>query len=313
MRILLTGTRGQVGWELQRTLAPLGELHGFDRPGMDLADPDSIVRTIGRVKPALIVNAAAYTAVDKAESEPALAMAVNGTAPGILAEEARRVGAALVHYSTDYVYDGAKTTPYAEEDAPRPLGTYGRSKLAGEEAIRAVGVPHFILRTSWVFSARGKNFLITMLRLATERDELRIVDDQHGAPTWCRMIAEATALMIPRSLVSGDEPARAFAHAGGTYHLSAAGRTSWHGFARAILGEAAAAGMQGLRVRHVAAISTSEYPTPAARPKNSVLSNEKLGRAFGIALPHWADSLRLCLESPGQEGNAGGKRANPAT
>jgi len=294
MNILLTGTQGQVGWELQRTLAPLGQVYGFARNTLDLADPDEIRRVVRDVAPGLIVNAAAYTAVDKAEAEPDQAMAINAVAPGVLAEAARRGGAAIVHYSTDYVFDGEKKEAYLEDDPPRPLGAYGRSKLAGEEAVRASGAPHLILRTSWVYGARGRNFLLTMLRLARERDELRVVDDQFGAPTWSRMIAQATVLALARCPWRGAGP-DLFA-ASGTYHLSAEGRTSWHGFARAILERTAALEPGALRARRVVAIGSADYPTPAARPRNSVLSNAKLRRAFGIALPAWEDSLGRCLE-----------------
>jgi dTDP-4-dehydrorhamnose reductase len=198
MRILLTGPTGQVGWELRRSLAPLGVVTALDRTALDLTDADGLRRVVREVRPALIVNAAAYTAVDRAESEPDLAMAVNGLAPGILAEEGKRVGAALVHFSTDYVFDGRKAGAYVEDDAPAPVNVYGATKLAGERAMEAVGAPHLILRTSWVYGARGANFFLTMRRLARERPELRIVDDQTGAPTWCRMIAEATAQIIAR-------------------------------------------------------------------------------------------------------------------
>ena len=195
-KILLTGKNGQVGWELERSLQPLGQVIAFDRSGLDLASPDSIRAVIREVKPELIVNPAAYTAVDKAESEPDLAMAVNGVAPGIIAEEAKRLGAALIHYSTDYVFDGTKAEPYTEDDVPKPINVYGKTKLAGEQAVQAIGVPHLIFRTSWVYGMRGKNFLLTILRMAKEKDELRIVDDQFGAPTWSRMIAETTAQVL---------------------------------------------------------------------------------------------------------------------
>ena len=200
MKILLTGKNGQVGWELQRTLTTLGDVVAIDRKGMDLANPDSIRNTIRAVRPDLIVNAAAYTAVDKAESEPELAMAINGIAPGIMAEEAGRLGAAMVHYSTDYVFDGTKTTPYTEGDILNPINVYGKTKLAGEQAVQAAGIPHLIFRTSWVYGLRGRNFLLTILRLAKEWDELKIVDDQIGAPTWSRMVAEATATILAQCL-----------------------------------------------------------------------------------------------------------------
>lgn len=283
MKILITGKDGQVGWELQRTLATLGEVVAHDRHSLDLSLPDSIRQAIRAAKPDLIVNAAAYTAVDKAESEPDLAMAINGTAPGIMAEEANKLGAALIHYSTDYVFDGSKPAPYLEQDATNPLNVYGKTKLAGEEAIKAADCPHLILRTSWVYGARGKNFLLTMLRLARERDRLSIVADQTGAPTWSRMIAEASAQIVAQKK-SGLSDLR------GLYHLSAAGSTSWHGFTEAILENRNAPGNPQLLP-----ISTAEYPLPAARPMNSRLSCDSLQQAFGLELPTWDASLRLCM------------------
>ncbi len=284
-KILLTGKNGQVGWELERTLATLGEVVAVDRQGMDLADPDSIRRAVRAIRPDLIVNPAAYTAVDKAESEPELAMAINGIAPGIMAEEAKRLGAEMVHYSTDYVFDGAKDSPYLEQDLPNPLGVYGKTKLAGEEAIRASGVPHLILRTSWVYGMRGRNFLLTILRLAKERDELKIVADQIGAPTWSRMIAEASAQILARHGTSLSDVS-------GLYHLTAGGRTSWHGFTQAIL-EHTRSGEQALP--RLIPIATPEYPLPAPRPLYSLLANDKLFNTFGIGLPSWDASLALCV------------------
>lgn len=287
MKILLTGKNGQVGWELQRTLAPLGEVIAVNRQALDLANPDAIRALIRQVKPALIVNPAAHTAVDKAESEPELAMAVNGIAPGIMAEEAKRLGAAMIHYSTDYVFDGGKTTPYTEKDMPNPGNVYGKTKLAGEQAIQAVGIPHLILRTSWVYGTRGRNFLLTILRLAQERDELKIVDDQVGAPTSSRMIAEATAQILAQT--RGN-----LGGASGLYHLTAAGQTSWYGFAAAILeSQARATGVVGARLTP---IPTSDYPLPAPRPMYSLMANDKLQRAFGVAIPAWQDGLNLCME-----------------
>ena len=283
MRILLTGRNGQVGWELERTLGPLGELIAFDRSGLDLSKPDEIVARVREIKPDVIVNPAAYTAVDKAESEPDLAMAINGTAPGILAEEAKKLGALLVHYSTDYVFDGEKVEPYVETDPTNPLSEYGRSKLAGERAITASGADHLIFRTSWVYANRGKNFLLTILRLAREKPELRVVADQFGAPTWARDIATATALVLAR------RPAGAEIRSG-IYHLTAAGRTTWHGFAQRIV---ALAGLS----TPVAAIPASEYPTPARRPRNSVLDHSKAESSFGLTLPAWDASLSRCLGS----------------
>jgi len=290
VRILLTGQRGQVGWELQRALATLGEVVAVDVDTMDLADPAQVVRQVRQVAPDLIVNPGAYTAVDRAEEEQELAFAVNGAAPGVLAEEARRLGAALIHYSTDYVFDGSKAEPYREEDTTHPVNTYGRSKLAGEAAVAAVGGTHLILRTSWVFGRRGHNFATTMLRLAHEREVLRVVDDQIGAPTWCRFLAEATAQLIARA---GADPAGFFRERGGLYHMSAAGHTSWHGFTQLLL--ALQPGGPDQPLARLEAIPTSAYPTPARRPANSVLSNDRLRDTFGIALPDWQVGVRFAF------------------
>ena len=280
-KILLIGKNGQVGWELQRTLAPLGEVIAMDRQALDLTRPDSLRNTIRSTQPDIIVNAAAYTAVDQAESEPDLAMASNGLAPGVMAEEAKRLGALLVHYSTDYVFDGTKATPYSEDDTPKPLNAYGRSKLAGEQAIQSSGCRHLIFRTSWVYGHHGKNFLRTIQRLAKGKEQLSIVDDQIGAPTWSRMIAEATALALrndPRNEQNS-----------GLYHMTASGQTSWHGFARAILDAEGWAG-------RLMPIPAQDYPLPAQRPANSTLSNDKLNTLLGLALPDWRQALLLCLE-----------------
>jgi dTDP-4-dehydrorhamnose reductase len=271
LRILLTGATGQVGWELRRTLAPLGEVKFFDRFGLDLADTPPLVATVRALQPAVIVNAAAYTAVDKAESERDLAFAINATAPRVLAEEAKRIGALLVHYSTDYVFDGEKASPYVEDDPTHPLSVYGASKLAGEQAIARSGCRHLTLRTSWVYGPRGRNFYLTMLRLAKERPELKVVDDQVGAPTSSLEIARATAALLAKG-------------AQGLYHMSAAGETTWCGFARAILKRAGLA-------TPVAAIRTEDYPTPAKRPRNSRLDCSKLRRETGIALAGWEAAL----------------------
>ena len=276
MKILLTGRTGQVGWDLARLLPELGELRATDRGELDMADADSIRRVVRETRPALIVNAAAYTAVDKAESEPELAMRINGEAPGVLAEEAKRLGALFVHYSTDYVFDGEKAGAYVETDAPNPVSAYGRSKLTGERAVAASGCRHFVFRTSWVYAPRGRNFMLTILKVARERSELNVVDDQFGAPTSSAAIAEATMRAIGKG--GGD----------GLYHMSAGGRTSWHGFAQAIV---KSAGL-GTPVR---AIPTADYPTPARRPRNSMLDNAKLARDFGIALPDWREGLREVL------------------
>ncbi len=281
MRILLVGTGGQVGHELERTLAPLGRVTGVDFPEIDLADARAVKSLCRETKPSLIVNAAAYTAVDKAESEPALALAINGTAPGVMAREARRLGAVLVHYSTDYVFDGSKREPWREDDMPAPLNEYGRTKLAGDLAIAASGCKHLIFRTTWVYGPRGGNFLLTMLELAATREELRVVADQRGAPTSSLFLAEATARAlrsIPREGV-----------ASGIYNLSAAGETTWASFAEAIF--ARAAGRPGFRAPRVIRIPSSEYPTPARRPAYSVLDCSRFARAFGFAPSSWESQL----------------------
>lgn len=289
--ILLTGVNGQVGYELLQTLAPLGRVISVSREQLDLTDQDAIRRVIRETKPSVIVNAAAYTAVDKAESEPELVFAVNAHAPGTMAQEAARLNATLIHYSTDYVFDGSKTSPYTETDETNPLGIYGRSKLAGEEAIRAVGGQHLILRTSWVYGARGRNFLRTIIKLAQERDELKIVMDQIGAPTSSRAIANATAVIL-----GAWHPEKI-----GTYHLTCAGEVSWHGFAQAILRfyEAfrASQNWPPLKVQADAllAISTAEYPTLAARPLYSVLNTAKLLMNFHISMPLWSEALSAVM------------------
>lgn len=285
IRILLTGADGQVGFELARTLAPLGELRSLGRAALDLGDPDALVAACRAQKPGLIVNAAAYTAVDRAESEPDRALAVNGRAPEILAGEARRLGAVLVHYSTDYVFDGRKREPYDEDDPTGPLGAYGQSKLAGEQAIAASGCRHLVFRTSWVYGPRGRNFLATMLALARSQGQIRVVDDQRGAPTTSQFLAQATA----RALVS--IPPRGIAS--GVYHLSAAGETTWAGFARAIFERAAR--WPGFRAPVVVPIASSEYPTAARRPGNSVLRCDKFTQAFGFAPDSWEAQLDACL------------------
>lgn len=279
MKILLTGPSGQVGSALLETLPRLGEVIAAARPRLDLAKPDSIRSALREANPDVIVNAAAYTAVDQAEREEALAIAVNRNGPAVLAEEAARRGALLVHFSSDYVFDGEKSSPYAETDATHPLNAYGRSKLAGEQAIQRSGCRHLILRTSWVYSDRGKNFLLTMLRLAREKKELRVVDDQFGAPTSSQMLADAAARAIAAVLRDSS--------LGGLYHMTASGSTTWCGFARAIIGDAS----------RVQPIPSSEYPTPARRPRNSVLDNSKLAKVFGIRLPAWEAGLRDVLAS----------------
>jgi len=283
VKILLTGRDGQIGWELGRALAPLGEVIACGRSELDLAVPDRIASVVREAKPQIIINAAAYTAVDKAESEPDVAHAVNARAPGVLAEEAKRANALLIHYSTDYVFDGEKETPYVEDDKPNPLNEYGRSKLAGENAIRSIDGRYLILRTGWVYAARGRNFLLTIRRMLGEKEELRVVADQIGAPTSAGALAAATA-----SLLQTYGPA-ALGESRGIYHATAAGRTSWHGFASEI-----ARLERTPRPSRLVPIPSGEYPLPARRPKNSSLSNEKLQRRFGVVLPSWQACLEAC-------------------
>ncbi|MES2755869.1 MAG: dTDP-4-dehydrorhamnose reductase [Pseudomonadota bacterium] len=288
MKILVTGKNGQVGYELERSLQALGEVVAVDRSQMDLADLQQVRDVIRHVRPNLIVNAAAYTAVDKAESEPQLAMLINGEAPGVMAQEAKKLGAGIIHYSTDYVFDGSKATAYVESDPTCPINAYGVTKLAGEQAIQAAGVPHIILRTSWVYGMRGKNFLLTVLRLAGERDELRIVGDQFGSPTWCRTIADTTAQLVARLDAGSGLVAQMAGPLSGIYHLTSSGSTSWHGFTEEIVKHAAVA-----KAPTVTAIRTDEYPLPARRPHNSELSGERL-RALNLYVPHWQHALALC-------------------
>jgi len=283
VKILLTGKNGQVGWELAHALAPLGEVIAVDRGGLDLADPDRIVSVVRSVRPEVIINAAAYTAVDRAESEPDAAYAINSAAVTILADQAKRVQALLIHYSTDYVFDGTKDAPYIEEDRPNPLNAYGRSKLAGEQAIHAIDGAHLILRTSWVYSARGKNFLLTIRRLLREKKELRVVSDQIGAPTSAGALAQGTAELLSRHGAAALRGAR------GVYHMTAGGSTSWHGFATEI-----ARLERPDSPARIVPIASREYPTAARRPGNSRLSNEKLLRRFGVALPKWEACLEAC-------------------
>lgn len=286
-RILVAGSSGQVGWELLSTLAPLGTIIALDRKRMDLANPDSIRQAIRDAKPEIIVNAAGYTAVDQAESEPGLALQVNGVAPGIMAEEAKRLGAILIHYSTDYVFDGELTRPYTENDVPNPVNTYGKSKLAGERAVEAVGGSYLVLRTSWVYSARRSNFVLTVLRLARDRPELSMVKDQTGSPTWARALAQATAdLLRSRELIP--------AHSG-IYHLAAAGHTSRYDFANAIIRSAKeVSGMRDGWAR-VEAITSDQYPLPAVRPRSLVTDRKKMKRVFDLEMAPWKDELKACI------------------
>ena len=285
MRILVLGRHGQVGNALTQSLQGLGELICLDRSQLDLSNPDAIRTALRELQPQMIINAAAYTAVDAAESDEATAFQVNAEAPRVIAEESERLGAALIHYSTDYVFDGGKQGSWLEDDAPAPLSVYGRSKLAGEQAITDVGGSHLILRTSWVYGLHGKNFLLTMLKLAETRDELAIVDDQIGAPTWAVTIADATAAIIRDSGESAQ-----LAALSGIYHLCAGGHTSWFGFAEAIFAHASIERKPKLRP-----ITTAEYPTPAKRPSNSMLNTDKFRHTFGD-LPAWDNALQTCMQ-----------------
>jgi len=287
VKILLTGCNGQLGRELKRSLACLGDVVACDRNQLDLAAPQGLRDKVRTIAPTVIVNAAAYTAVDKAETEAELATAINAVAPGILAEEAKRLDALLIHYSTDYVFDGTKPAPYNEDDTTAPLSAYGRSKREGELAIIASEARYLILRTSWVFGLHGANFMKTMLRLGKRscetRDELRVIGDQFGAPTWTRHLADATAALLARRELPG-----------GLYHLTAAGETSWHGYAEAIFAEAKRIGLMD-KVPVVRRIASADFPLPAARPANSRLDCSRLQRDFGLTLPDWRTGLIDCL------------------
>jgi dTDP-4-dehydrorhamnose reductase len=288
-RILVTGIHGQLGQELRQTLAPLGEVIGVGRETIDLSQPNVIRQVIATTKPDLIVNAAAYTAVDKAETEVELANAINAIAPAIMAEECQKLGATLLHVSTDYVFDGKKNTPYVEEDSTNPLSTYGKSKLAGEEAIAQACQSHIILRTAWVYGTYGKsNFVKTMLRLGKEREEIRVVADQVGSPTWAQDIAQAIAKLV----IHSDKTGKATT---GIYHFTNSGVASWYDFAIAIFEEARQLGFP-LKIRQVIPITTAEYPTPAKRPAYSVLSSQKILSILGTHPPYWRDSLKQMLE-----------------
>jgi len=291
-RIVVIGRIGQVGWELRHKLACLGQVTAFDYPEIDFRNPDSLLAALRSVEPAVIVNAAAYTAVDKAEEQPEVAMAINGTGPGVLAEEAKRLGSILVHYSTDYVFDGTKQDEYVETDTPNPQNVYGKTKLAGDEAIQASGCQHLILRTSWVYGTRGNNFLLTMLKLAAERSELRIVDDQTGAPTTSECIAQGTANILAQ--VMGPSGAGLDGRSG-VYNLTNTGATTWFGFAQALLTQSAA--NLGTKLPTLIPIPTSEFPRPAERPTNSRLSCRRLEESFGVRFPAWEDALALVLET----------------
>ena len=293
LRILLTGRDGQVGRELSRSLAKLGEVTATGRDELDLTSDYAIGDVVHEVRPQLIVNAAAYTAVDKAESEPDFAHRINAEAVATLAAAAKSVGAAVIHYSTDYVFDGSKETPYVETDRPHPLSVYGKSKLDGEKALAAAGIPYLILRTSWVFGGEGKNFLLTILRLAMERHELHVVSDQIGAPTWSRDIAKATLSIAEKWHQEKFATAKS-----GMYHIAAEGKTSWFGFAEeAVRLRAMSPAGQGTKFAHLVAIPSSDYPTPAERPKNSQLDCTKVAREFDCKLPEWKASVAAVMRA----------------
>jgi dTDP-4-dehydrorhamnose reductase len=314
-RILLTGKTGQVGSALVPLLDRMGQLTALDRRELDLGKPEQIRRAVRAVRPELIVNAAAYTAVDRAESDGATAQAINSAAPAVLAEEAKRLGALLVHYSTDYVFDGTKRSPYVEDDPLNPLNVYGKTKLAGERAIQEIGPPHLIFRASWVYAPRGRNFLLTVLRLATEKEELRIVRDQTGAPTSSQAIAAATCSVLSKIRADANS-LQSRPEAKCIYHMTAGGETSWYGFAELILELAssqspardwlaAATSHRPLMARRIVPISTEEFPTPARRPAYSVLANRKLNETFGVRLPHWQEQLRAVFSDRGEAYIAG--------
>lgn len=308
LNILLIGQEGQVAYELRRTLASIAKVTIRSRttePALDLLDFDSIRANVRALRPHIIVNAAAYTAVDKAEKESEIAFRINCSAVEVLAEEARASGSGLIHYSTDYVFSGVSTVPYCEKDPVAPLNQYGSSKYYGEEAIRAIGIPHFILRTSWVYGGQGKNFLLTLLRLMREREIVSVVDDQYGSPTWSRRIAESTASLIAISMKNGrfapDET-------GGTYHLTCGGYTTWYGFAKKIREKSIVCGLLPEYCAQLYPIPTSGYPTPARRPAYSVLSNKKCFDTFGVECGKWEDALTECLTGivPGGGPSLGG-------
>jgi len=292
MRILVTGANGQVGWELSRSLLPLGEVIALDRTQADLSKPESLVPIVRTLKPQIIVNAAAYTAVDRAESEEELATLVNARSVEVLAEESHRLGALLIHYSTDYVFDGSKASPYSEDDSVNPLNAYGRSKLMGEQAIRDIGGDWLIFRTSWVYAERGKNFVKTILRLAAEREELKIVGDQTGSPTSAPFIADATAHILRLAI----EERHSTTFNSGIFHLTSSGFTTWHGLATAIVATyRKLAGEDSLKVKEILSIGTSDYPVAAKRPMNSRMSLTRIQERFALHLPDWEQCLSVCL------------------
>jgi len=290
MRILLLGKNGQVGWELQRALAPLGDIIALGRKELDIADMGKARSVIRQIRPDIIVNAAAYTAVEKAEEEKELSMIVNGVAPGIIAEEAKFINALLIHYSTDYVFDGSKSSPYNENDHPNPVNNYGFTKLAGEKAILDTGANCIILRTSWVYALRGSNFLLTIIKKSKENKVIKVVDDQIGSPTWARLIAESTALILAKTDLKDRQQT--------IYHLSSNGKTSWYGFAEAII---AFSDVPKELSPVINAIKTSEFPTKVKRPMNSLMDNSFLKTSLGIAMPDWKDSLKLAMNNIANE------------
>ncbi len=293
MNMLLTGSQGQVGWELARSLLPIaGDILKPTRSELDLADHQALRSYLERHRPSMIINPAAYTAVDQAEKEPEIALRINAEAPEIMAEYARKHQALLIHYSTDYVFDGDKAEPYQETDAANPIGVYGHSKWQGEQAIINSGCDYLILRTSWVYAARGRNFLLTILRLAFEREQLNVVSDQFGAPTWARLIADCTCLILQQA----QQQRHSQSFNSGLYHLTCQNATSWHGFAQAIIDQARPLSAASIKTSAIHAIATAEYPTPAKRPANSRLDCSQLSQHFGLTLPHWQDTLHLCLE-----------------
>ena len=291
MKILLFGKNGQLGWELNRSLQPLGKIVVLDIEEVDFSEPESLRKIVQDESPDVICNAVAYTAVDKAEEDEELALKINGVAPGVLAEEALKLGALLIHYSTDYVFDGTKTSPYVETDKPNPVNAYGRTKLAGEIAVQSSGCDYLILRTSWVYASRANNFMLTMLKLAQEREELNIVADQIGAPTTARLIADTTLLCMHQ--VMKERIGGAFSS--DLYHLTASGHTSWHGFTKEIVSLANQSAKLQLTIKDIKAIPTSDYPTPATRPLNSQLALTKLESIFTVIMPSWKESLSVCI------------------
>lgn len=291
-KLLLFGKNGQVGWELNRSLQPLGEIIALDIEDVDFSEPESIRQIIRDVSPDVICNAVAYTAVDKAEEDEELAMKINGVAPGVIAEEAKKLNALLIHYSTDYVFDGTKTSPYIETDEPNPINAYGRTKLAGEIAVKSSGCNFLTLRTSWVYTSRANNFMLTMLKLAQEREALSIVSDQIGAPTSARLIADVTLLCIQQAI----KEIAVGTFSSDLYHLTASGHTSWFGFTEEIVDLARNSLNLQLKIKEIKAIPTTDYPTPAPRPMNSRLALKKLESVFTLKMPDWSNGLELSIE-----------------